>query len=83
MKATVLDLWRRMKDVIRALDRNEPVTLLYRGRKKGVLYPVQEEKAPVRSVKEHPAFGLWKDREDTRDVERAVRRLRKGRSHAL
>ena len=82
MKATVLDLRRRMGDVLRALDRNEPVTLLYRGKKKGVLYPVREQKARSGSVREHPAFGLWKNREDLRDVGKVVRKLRKGRAHA-
>jgi antitoxin (DNA-binding transcriptional repressor) of toxin-antitoxin stability system len=82
MRVTVLDLRRRMRTVISALDRNEPVTVLYRGRPKGVIYP-----APVarrrRSLREHPAFGMWKDRADMRDVGRYVRRLRKGRVRAL
>lgn len=34
MKVSILDLRRRMKDVLRALDRNESVTIYYRGNEK-------------------------------------------------
>ena len=84
MKASILDLRRRMGDVLRALDRNEPVTILHRGRMRGILYPasVGREKLPT-AVASHPAFGMWKDRDDLRDVAQAVRKLRKGRGHAV
>jgi len=81
VKASFLDLRRRMKDVLRALEKNEPVTLTYRGKEKGVIRPVK--KRDEGRVASHPAFGLWKNREDLADVERAVDRLRKGRDHAV
>ena len=37
MKATILDLRYRMKDVLRAIDRGEPVTVLFRGKEKARL----------------------------------------------
>ncbi|MBE0711765.1 MAG: type II toxin-antitoxin system Phd/YefM family antitoxin, partial [Candidatus Aminicenantes bacterium] len=37
MKATVLDLRRRMKDILNSLKRNEPVTLLRRGKVVGTI----------------------------------------------
>jgi hypothetical protein len=83
MKATVLDLRRRMPDVLKALDRNEPVTLLHRGKVKGVITPRPAAGSKTRKVADHPAFGLWKDRKDLQDVDRHVRNLRKGRGHAL
>ena len=83
MKASVLDLRRRMKDILRALDRKEPVTILYRGKEKAVLYPSGTSRGRGGSVSKHPAFGMWKDRDDVRDVGKAVRALRKGRSRAL
>lgn len=82
MKASILDLRRRMKDVLAALDRNEPVTITYRGRARGTLVP-EGGAAGECKVREHPAFGMWADREDLADVPAAVRRLRKGRGHAL
>lgn len=83
MKATVLDLRRRMQDVLRALDRNETVTLFYRGRKKALIVPAGKDTEDRGRVSEHPAFGMWKDRGDMEDVDKAVRAMRKGRSHAV
>jgi uncharacterized protein (DUF433 family) len=36
-------------------------------------------KKPTISVTDQPAFGMWKDREDMKDVAAYVRRLRRGR----
>ena len=83
MKASVLDLRRRMKEILRALDRKEPVTILYRGKEKAVLYPSESRGGRAGSVAEHAAFGMWKDRDDMRDVKEVVRNFRKGRSRAL
>jgi len=83
VKASILDLRRRMRDVLRALERNEPVTILYRGREKARLCPVSGRKDRAVSVAEHAAFGMWKDRADLRQVAQVVRRLRKGRVHAV
>jgi antitoxin (DNA-binding transcriptional repressor) of toxin-antitoxin stability system len=88
MKATVLDLRRRMKDVLESLRRNEPVTLLRRGKVVGTIQPPgappdSARRGPAsRCASSHPAFGLWKDRADLRDVEAGVARLRKGRFDA-
>ena len=43
MKATVVDLRYKMNDVLKALDRNEKVTVLYRGKVKGVLVPAEQK----------------------------------------
>jgi len=83
MKASILDLRRRMRDVLRALDQNETVTILYRGRPKGVLHPVHEVSRRRVQVTEHPVFGMWADREDLKDVSGAVDRLRQVRSDAV
>lgn len=78
MKASILDLRRRMRDVLRALDRNESVTIYYRGKEKAVLSPSRQRTG--KSVKDHEAFGMWRDREDTADVDAFVRSLRTFRS---
>ena len=82
MKASTLDLRRRMSEILQALERNEPVSLLHRGKERGVIYPTSL-KANGLSVAQHPAFGMWKDRDDLQDVNQVVRNLRKGRGHAL
>ena len=85
MKASVLDLRRRMKDVLNSLKRNEPVTLLRRGKMVGTIHPPGSAPASGgdRRASAHAAFGMWKDRSDLKDVEAAVERLRKGRFNAL
>ncbi len=77
MKASILDLRRRMRDVLRALDRNESVTIYYRGKEKAVLTPSRHQ--TDNSVKDHEAFGMWQYRDETADVDGYVHNLRKGR----
>ena len=50
-----------MGDIIRALERNETVTLLYRGKKKGVIHPHRD--TSVRKVEEHSFFGAGAESE--------------------
>lgn len=86
MKATTMDLRRNMKDILRALDRNEEVTLYYRGKKKARIVPINGSEAvgeTRRPIAEHPAVGMWADREDMADVEAYVRKLRRSRVHDL
>ena len=83
MKASILDLRRRMAEVLRALERNEPVTILYRGKEKAVLYPANARKEQAGAVATHAAFGMWKGRDDMQDVDQVVRKLRKGRVDAV
>jgi hypothetical protein len=56
MKATVVDLRYKMNDVLKALERNEKVTVLYRGKVKGVLIPSGVKK--YMKITEHPFFGM-------------------------
>ena len=76
MKVSILDLRRRMKDILLALDRNESITILYRGKEKAILSPIRQRTR--KPVKDHEAFGMWRDREDMADVDAYVRNLRKG-----
>ena len=56
MKATIVDLRYKMNDVLKALDRNEKVTVLYRGKVKGVLIPTAQRRDM--SMTDHPFFGM-------------------------
>ncbi len=84
MKASFVDLRKKSAEIIRALDRHEAVTVLYRGRPKAVMLPMTGETGEATpKTKDHPAFGLWSKRGDMRDVAAHVRKLRQGRSRAL
>ena len=74
MKATVVDLRYRMNDVLKALERNEDVAVLYRGKQKGVLRAQTSESQM--KVTAHPFFGM---RVSKRSVEDEMQTLRGGR----
>jgi prevent-host-death family protein len=78
MKATVLDLRRNPGRILEAIARNETVTLSKRGREIALIVPKKEAKGPL-SLKDSPAFGLWKNRSDMDDPAKYVRQMRKGR----
>jgi len=81
MKATIVDLRYNMKHVLRAIDRGETVTVLYRGKERAKLTPIAAETdSPAPKTKEQPLFGLWKDREDMSDPASYVRDLRAPRA---
>lgn len=72
MKATIVDLRYRMNDVLKALERNESVHVLCRGRVKGILHPAGDSGARAR-ITDHPFFG---SRKDAAPVRAAMDRLR-------
>ncbi len=78
MRATVVDLRYRMNDVLKALDRNEDVEIMYRGRKKGVL--VANASRRMSRVTEHPFFRM---RCPDATVDAEMSELRGGRYPAL
>lgn len=80
MKATVVDLRYRMNDVLKALERNEKVTILYHGKVKGVLMPAGRE--PGGKISEHPFFGM-SAADSGRSVLEELAELRKGRHDDL
>ena len=82
MKATMLDFRKQPRKILRALMAHEPVTLYYRGKVAGVIEPVGAGKATGRT-KDHPSFGLWKNRADLADPLEFVRRVRAPRYRAL
>lgn len=84
MKASFVDLRKKSSQIIRALQRRERVTVLYRGKPAAIMQPIGDEGAQaIGSAKHHRAFGLWADRQDMKDVAAYVRQLREGRCDAL
>jgi len=83
MDATIVDLRYRMKDVLRAIDRGEAVTVLYRGKAKATLIPISpgSESSGKRGARteDQSLFGLWRDREDLKDPGAWLRKLREPR----
>ena len=63
MKASIVDLRYKTKDILKALERNESVTVLYHGKVRGVIKPVKEKSAA--KVSSHAFFGMDKRPEGT------------------
>ena len=78
MQATIVDLRYRMNEVLKALDRNEDVDILYRGKMKGVLKAKVER--TVGRVSDHPFFNM---RGSKRSIEAEMEDLRGGRYRDL
>ena len=77
MNATIVDLRYKMKHVLRAIDRGETVTVLYRGKERAKLTPIETTPGSgAPKTKDQPLFGLWKDREDMGDPALYLRNLR-------
>jgi len=74
MKTNAVDLRRNMKDIMRAVERNEPVTVLYHGKEKAMIRSI--EKTSDSSVRSHAFFGMNKDEVA---VENVIDGLRDGR----
>jgi len=83
MKASIVDLRYRMKDVLRAIDRGDTVTVLYRGKEKAKLVPIADARKRRMKVEDHPFCGMWSNREDLGDPGAYVRKIRRPRLRGL
>jgi len=79
MNATVVDLRYKMNNVLKALERNESVTISHRGSIKGTIIPTHCE--TKQKVQDHPFFGSVSKNETS--VDEVINQLRKPREHAL
>ena len=77
MKATVVDLRYKMNDVLKALDRNEKVTVLYHGKIKGIIIPAERE-SHSKKITDHPFFGM-SSQNNKKSVLEELNDLRKSR----
>jgi prevent-host-death family protein len=77
MKATAKDLRFYSKELLDSVSRGEEVIITYRGKPCARLVPIS---SPSNSEKEESKlFGLWKDNDLVKDVDKYVRQLRAGR----
>ena len=81
MKASVVDLRYKMRNVLRALRRNETVDILYHGKIAGTIFPARKA-ASKKDFKKHPFFGMHSG-EKQRSVESLIDELRGGRYRAI
>lgn len=83
MKITAKALRTRVLEMLDCLDRGEPVTITYRGKPRAKLVSIERDgKGKNGDSDRIPAFGMWSDRGELKDVDGYVRKLRRGRFHA-
>ena len=75
MKASIVDLRYKTKDILKALDRKESVTVLYHGKIKGVIKPAGME--TKFKISDHPFFGMTP--KPSKTVSEELEGLRKAR----
>ena len=83
MEASIVELRYKMKDILRALDRNETVKVLYHGKERALIIPPRKRAKKRVKMQDHPFVGMWADDKEKEDVAAYVRKLRRGRYHAL
>ena len=74
MKASVVDLRYRMNEILKAIDRNEEVTILYHGKVKGVIKP--KISRGRRRISDHPFFNMYQSKETVDEMMDDLRRDR-------
>ncbi|MEO0454599.1 MAG: type II toxin-antitoxin system prevent-host-death family antitoxin [Verrucomicrobiota bacterium] len=77
MKAKIVDLRYRTKDVLASLERGESVEITSHGKLKGVIEPVKQAGGhKAMRVQEHPMFGSLLDK---KSVDETIDELRGAR----
>jgi len=74
MVVTTRELRLNASKILKKVQRIGSVTVTLRGKPVAKLMPLNEEK--VMRAAEHPAFGIWADREDMKDVHGWLRKIR-------
>ena len=76
MKVSAKDLRTRTRQLLEAVERGEEVIITYRGKARAKVVAIDSESV---GFPERELFGIWRDHEESQDVERYVDRLREGR----
>ncbi len=79
MKASIVDLRYKTKEILRAIEAREPVSIYYHGKLKGTIIPA--ESAKKFDSKKHPLFGMRKG--EKKSVRQVMKELRRPRYHDL
>ncbi len=83
MNISVKTLGKRLPEIMEALDKNKQVTLSHEGKKIAVLHPVPNSDDEIQRIMNHPAVGMWADREDMKNPTAWVHAKRRRRRERL
>jgi prevent-host-death family protein len=77
MTVTAKELRLKTSQVLKKVQQVGSVTVTLRGKPVAKLTPLSEK--DPRPLTDYPAFGMWADREDMKDVDTWLRNIRKPR----
>ncbi len=77
MNATAKQLRFNTKSLLQSVARGEEVTITMRGKPVARLVTINRRRK--KKGEADTIFGMWRDRDDLREVQRYVRNIRKGR----
>lgn len=81
MKASIIDIRYKMKDILKALERKEEVKILYYGKEKGIIIPTRQQ--TIKKAEDHRFFGSLKRTKGFQGVDKLMQKLRGERYRAL
>jgi hypothetical protein len=81
MKASIIDIRYKMKDILKALERKEEVRIMYYGKEKGIIVPTKQQ--TIKKAEDHPFFGSLQGLKDVQSADTLMNKLRGGRYRAL
>lgn len=81
MKASIIDIRYKMKDILKALERKEEVKIMYYGKEKGIIIPTRRQ--TIKKAKDHSFFGSLKGRKGVKTVDGLMHVLRGERYSAF
>ena len=79
MNLTVTELRRHPNRVMDMLIHTREITVTRYGKPIAIIQRMPRRKPSLEEMKKHPAFGMWKDREDMKDPVAWVRKIRRPR----
>ena len=82
MRASVVDLRRKMHAILAALKRNEEVHILYHGKVAGTIIPPKRKMKTIKA-QDHPLFGVEREAYRGKSVDEIMDDLRGGRYRDL
>ncbi len=74
MRVSVVELRKRLHEVLKVLDNNGQVTILYHGVERGIIFPINKKYKNKKKVKDFDFFGMHKNKVKTVEEEMEVLR---------
>ena len=79
MEITAKQLRMQPGKIIAHVDSGHEVIITYRGKARARIIPITGKNDAGVNQQDNELFGLWKNKNETKNVEQYVRKIRKGR----